>query len=560
MRNSERAMSVWPFVITLLLLLLFVFLWFSEKGDRETITAQRDEARQRVETIGAIEGKLKDQLTKTAEVVGFAKQITLTVDVGGKQETVSGVWVDTDKVAAELNPDNAGGAVNRLRATSEVSIKQDLWRPKAGQPAATKVDLEKLPPAFKEKVKQAVEAWPGTPPAPPADEDDAAAVADYNSKKTAYEDALAKYRKIMDELVLMKDWPAYSQVIGATSPYDLEKTSVVKWQFWFPSTGAPTTLEEYSRHPATIAENLVKSWTEMVNANLTTIEGLAKDKANLEKTIDNPDEASPGLKQQLEKEQAAHSADNDRLSKELSAAKADAESNRVKVTTAEQALAKLEQDTKLEKARTDQSISALENRIRTDKEIREIEIQRNDPDGIVLDMNPILGVGYINLGSADKVYAGLKFDVSAVGRGGIRSPKGEVMITRVLDAHYSQVRLVSSLSAERPVGKGDLIANPLFSKSRPMRLYLAGELRKYPRSLAVERLSRMGVIVEDKITINTDYIVVPDSLAVGAPAPAEGAEGGAPAAQTEYDRLQTLARNFGATLITERMIESLLDY
>jgi hypothetical protein len=112
------------------------------------------------------------------------------------------------------------------------------------------------------------------------------------------------------------------------------------------------------------------------------------------------------------------------------------------------------------------------------------------------------------------------------------------------------------------VGKGDMIANPLYSKSRPMRLYLAGELRKYPRSLAVERLSRMGVIVEDKISINTDYIVIPDSVAVGAPPPAEGeaAPEGAPATQSEYARLQTLARDFGATLITERMIESLLDY
>jgi hypothetical protein len=566
MRNSERAASIWPFVITLLLLLLFVFLWFSEKGDRETLTAERDKFKAEFEKSAAIEGALKAHMDRTAAVVGFTKNVEIKIPKGDQMETVAtGAWVDPDTVQTQLNPDNNTGIVAGLRTASEVTMKQDLFRPKAGAgaPTSVKVDLEKLPQGFKDKVKEAAEAFPGPAPVAPVDEDNAEEVARFESEKRAWQERADKYKKIMDELVAMKDWPAFSSMIGATSVYELEKSQPVKWQFWTPlGTTAPATLEEYTRAPAKIIDSMVKSWTEMANAQLATIDGLTKDKANLEKTLDNADEAALGLKQQLEKEQAAHTADNERLSKEAAQAKADAELVRVKATTAENALAKLEQDTKLEKARTDQSISALENRIRTDKEVREIEIQRNDPDGIVLDMNPILGVGYINLGSADKVYAGLKFEVSSVGRGGIRSPKGEVMVTRVLDAHYSQVRLVSSLSAQRPVGKGDMIANPLYSKSRPMRLYLAGELRKYPRSLAVERLSRMGVIVEDKISINTDYIVIPDSVAVGAPPPAEGeaAPEGAPATQSEYARLQTLARDFGATLITERMIESLLDY
>jgi hypothetical protein len=562
MRNSERAASIWPFVITLLLLLLFVFLWFSEKGDRETITVERDKAKIDFSKSAAIEGALRAHLDKTAAVVGFTKPVTLKIQMGETTEDVpGGAWIDPDKITAELNPENAGGLLNTFRQKTEVPVKQDLWRAKPNQPPATKVDLEKLPPAFKEKVKEAADSWPGPAPAPPMDVDNAEEVAEYESKKKEYEARVEKYSKTMNELVAMKDWDAFAAVIGGTSPYDLETSKVVKWQFWYPmGTSAPATLEEFAKAPSLVIEQIVKAWTEMVNANLATIDSLTKDKANFEKMLDSADEAALGIKQQLEKEQAAHTADNERLSKEAAAAKAEAELVRVKATTAENALAKLEQDTKLDRAKTDQSISALENRIRTDKEVREIEIQRNDPDGVVLDMNPILAVGYINLGSADKVYPGLKFQVSSIGRGGIREPKGEVMVTRVLDAHYSQVRLVSSLMANRPVGKNDLIANPLFSKSRPMRVYLAGELRKYPRAIAVERLTRMGVIVEDKISINTDYVVIPDTVAVGAP-PAEGApEGAAPATQSEYDRLQTLARTYGATLITERMIEALLDY
>jgi hypothetical protein len=566
MRNSERAASIWPFIITLLLLLVFVFLWFSEKGDRETAAAERDKAQADFARAGLVEAALRQQLDKTGQVVGFTYKtvpaLKITVAEGKTEDVPGGAWVDPERVTSELNPDTAGGLVSQLRAKSEVPMRQELYRAKPNQPPPQKVDVEKLPQGFKDKVRAAVEAFPGPAPTKPVDEDNAEEMAKWASEKAAYEERVAKYDAAMKALVAEKDWATFSETIGATSIYDLEKADVVKWQFWFPmGTTAPVTLEEYSRAPVQILDLIVKSWTEMANGHLATIENLTKANAALEKTIDNPDEAAPGLKQQLEKEQAAHTADNERLTKETAAAKADAETIRVKATTAENALAKLEQDTKLDRARTDQSISALENRIRTDKEVREIEIQRNDPDGIVLDMNPILAVGYVNLGSADKAYPGLKFQVSAIGRGGIREAKGEVMITRVLDAHYSQVRLVSTLNASRPVGKGDMIANPLFSKTRPMRVYLAGELRKYPRAIAVERLSRMGVIVEDKISINTDYVVVPDTVAVGAPAPAEGeGEAGAPAAQTEFDRLQTLARTFGATLITERMIESLLDY
>jgi hypothetical protein len=566
MRNSERGMSVWPFVITLLLLLLFVFLWFSEKGNREQLTADKLKVEAQKEEAGAIAAAYKTLLDRTGQVVGFWSKppVVKVMKPDGTEETLkSEGWVNPDLVAEQNNPDTPGGLVSQVRKAATVTMRQDLWRPKPGQPAATAVDFGKLPQGFKDKVKAAFDAFPGPAPMPPADPDDAGAQADYGSQKAEYEQKLANYRKMMDDLAKAPEWPQFQSAIGASSPYELEKTGAQAWPFWYPASQAPTTLEEATKQPAVIIAEIVKGWTEMANAQLATIESLTKDKAALEKVIDNADEAAPGLKQQLEKEQAAHTADNERLSKEASSAKADAEIVRVKATTAENALAKLEQDTKLERARGEQERSALENRIRTDKEMREIEIQRNDPDGIVLDANSVLGVGYVNLGSADKVYPGLKFQVSAVGRGGLRDPKGEVMITRVIDPHYSQVRIVASLSADRPIGKGDLIANPLFSKSRPMRVYLAGELRKYPKAIAVERLSRMGVVVQDKITIDTDYVVVPDTVAVGAPAPAEGAEGeaaAAPAAQTEYDRLQTLARNFGATLMTERMLEALLDY
>ncbi len=561
MRNTERGISHWPFIITLVLLLVFGFLWFSEKGDRESADKKLQEA-----------GKLRDQYSaELAEAKGKLQEITDKVGWVEKKDpkdvwhtagnSVVGPFTDVEAVSRAIDPNNVGGPVNAFREALKVQMRQDYWRPKAGQGAATKVDIEKLPQGFKDKVKEVQDAWPGEPPTPPTDPDDANATAAYNSAKEEYEGKVAKYRKLMDELVAMKDWPAYSETIGYFAPYELDRSQVVSWEFYYGFGSTPTTVEEWiTKVPAVAAKNLKDAFVEHTNALLQQIDALKNDNAQKDLLIDNADEAKLGLKQQLEKEQQAHTADTTRLSNEAAAAKAETENQRVVATTEANKSAKLEQDQKIELAKRDQETSALKNRILTDKQKEDLRISRNDPDGTLLDANAILGVGYINLGSQDKVYAGLKFEVSAAGRGGIRVTKGEVVVTRVLDAHYSQVRILSQVTGERPLGKGDWIANPFYEKDRVIHLYLAGELRKYPRAIAVERLARMGVQVEDKINDKTDYVLIPDAMAVGVtPAPEGGA---APEAgkESEFDRLSKLANTFGATLITEKMIEAFLDY
>ena len=69
----------------------------------------------------------------------------------------------------------------------------------------------------------------------------------------------------------------------------------------------------------------------------------------------------------------------------------------------------------------------------------------------------------------------------------------------------------------------------------------------------------MNVIVEDTINTETDYVLVPAGTAV-APAGEKPAEGAAAPAETEFDKLQRMARSFGASLITENMISAFLDY
>ena len=116
------------------------------------------------------------------------------------------------------------------------------------------------------------------------------------------------------------------------------------------------------------------------------------------------------------------------------------------------------------------------------------------------------------------------------------------------------------MDGESPISKGDMLSNPFYKKTERLNIVVAGVLRKYPKSVAADRLRTMGTDLQDAIDANTDYVVIPDSIKVptagAAPAEGEAAAG----AQSEYDRLAALAKSFGATLITEKLLEAFLDY
>jgi hypothetical protein len=297
---------------------------------------------------------------------------------------------------------------------------------------------------------------------------------------------------------------------------------------------------------------------------IAQIQSLRKEVAEKEKVITSPDEAALGLREQLVKEQQAHTADVTRLQGELQDATTKAEQFRVGQTNAEQELARLKDEASREKRTLETKIAALTEYQRTTKEKMDLEVRRNDPDGQVLDASVTLGTAYIDLGTVDRVFPGLKFEVYGVGRGGIRELKGLILVQKALDAHYSQVSILRIEDEARPIVRGDTIHNPFYNPTKQVHVFLAGELQKYPKSVAAARLRRANVVIDESLGADTDYVVVPDTVRVPVEtaAPAEDGAAPAPAAagQSEYDRWRERARTFGATLITERQLEAFLDY
>jgi hypothetical protein len=265
----------------------------------------------------------------------------------------------------------------------------------------------------------------------------------------------------------------------------------------------------------------------------------------------------------LKEEQTRHTTDVNNLTKEVTDANALIEKNRLEATTAIQRLAIVEEEKKREEARLTREVVARDERIRQDKAVRDLEIRRDDPDGQVLAASPTMMTGTVNIGRLDRAFPGLKLAVSQIGRGGLREPKGEIMIHRVTGPHSSTFSILSQLNPETPIGQGDIVHNPLYNPTETLHIWFAGDLERYPKHIARERLSRMGVVVDDELNAETDYVVIPGSMKAPAPteAPADGEEGAAPpAGRSEAEKIEAMARNFGATVITEEMLNHFLDY
>src|SRR5438045_9651261 len=71
MHKHERGMSFWPFVITLILLLVFVFMWFSAKSDKEDALVAKAKAEDAATLTTDKFTQITDYLDKLGKVVGW---------------------------------------------------------------------------------------------------------------------------------------------------------------------------------------------------------------------------------------------------------------------------------------------------------------------------------------------------------------------------------------------------------------------------------------------------------------------------------------------------------
>ncbi len=565
---NERGSSQWPFVITLVILLVFVYMWFSEKDKRDVAETDRAKSQEEYANLSKATTDVLNYFRDVSAKVGWAsKSLNDVVQDPNAKEVLNrlagsgGAFVtDVAQVDKQITRDGTTeggkpGLYNYLINDSDISIRADLRTRGAEGVKETNVSFEWMTPEFRQKLKEIAQIPVPVPPKPPADADDEAAQAKYQSEQKTYEADVKKINDGMAELQTMgEQWKKYEEIIKGPRPFDPDTQRVVKLLMFTPEASGTMDLATLVTLPPKVVDNYKSEFRANKEEDTAVIDRVQADNQSKETTITNG-------QNELKAEQQRHVQEVDQLRGELTQANQTADTNRQEAT---KALNDLQHEKELhsnEVAQLNSQKNALENRVRLNKEVTDLEIRRNDPDGRVLASSPTMGTAIIDLGTQARVTPGTRFEVSRIGKGGIRSVKGQIQVIQVLGPTSSKVSILSLANPQNPIGEGDLIANPFFSATKPIHVYFAGELENLPREVAVSRLATMNAVVDKEVDGDTDYIVVPSSMTAPQPKAADGGDEEAQpqvGAKSPIEKVESLAREFGAKVITERLLDEYL--
>lgn len=559
LRGSAVLGSVnWAFVICLFLLLGFVFMWFTATDERDKVksdnTKLAEESARRLREGLAV----AQELDRTAKLLGFnTKSVTFNgesfsavdrdmalahLSTTGEVELTSDDGTNTKtKVPGMLNV-----LRNHLKVTIPVAVRSGDGTPKEN---VKEVDFSWASQGFRAKLKQASEELRAIPaqPSEPADKDDAEAMAKYRADLDKYTRAVEAYNASMEAAMggdFKADWKRFKETISGT-PFDPDASKAVELNFGPKIVGNEVSSFQQlmllfpAPYNAILSEfKANKEADEQARVRLQGESKAKEDEIAAQKTrYAELQKAMEDKVQQDKTEIERLTGVNSGLDAEKTKAVAD--------------LNKMSEERKREVSKLTAEKRALQQRVESDKEQADLEIQRDEVDGRLLAMDMRMETGTIDLGSAARAYPGLKFVVSYVDRGGARQSVGEVQVIKVTGPNSSQVRLVS---AAQPLVSGNLISNPLFNASRDIHIYC---LDWAPDVIEKARLAEMHVIVDERPSADTDWFVVPDAWKAGGAAPAEGAEPAA-AGSNPLDKAKQEALTFGAKVITHRMLEAFL--
>ena len=568
LRNTSTGRQLggtnWAFIITLIIALVFIWLWFQETDKIDKAMADKKAAEDDRAAIDAEANKLADALVEISNVVGW-KNKNFQLNAVTRAER-SFAYSDPAAIKANFDPEGVVAGAEEGSTTDGLLKKiigaAALTFEREGRLHSTKTGEEKeykfqtLNAAFKEKLASVKAKWQDiqfSRPIGPSDPDNDEGVAAYNTELAAWEEKVKEYKADLDQLFEMEGWTEYSKIIAAPGTWaDLTKTPVTI-QFYEYAQGGARTIENAMVGMDKAFERMGDEIRANAQAWGQEITQLRKDTAAKEQSITE-------LQTQLQNEQTAHNNDVQQLQDRLNQETERANRNAINATNAQNEAAKVKEDSAKEVAALNREIEARKEQNRLLKEKRDLVIARDDVDGQVLVGNATLGTAMINLGHKDKAYVGQKFVVSALDRAGNRVNRGEIMIVKVTGDHSAKARILAG-SANR----GDRIHNPFYQPGETIYVYFAGKMDKWPMEMARDRLAKTNVIVQDAPNGKTHYIIVPNSWAAvvettGDEDEEDDGEDEGGSASTPLEQAQKTARIFGANVITESLLDAFLDY
>lgn len=174
-----------------------------------------------------------------------------------------------------------------------------------------------------------------------------------------------------------------------------------------------------------------------------------------------------------------------------------------------------------EKNKAVEALTAERNQLRAELEKASAQVQvlksrkravetDTSPDGGVLSVSDAQDFVVIDLGKANNnLLAGTNFDVYAIGKGGQEIPKGMVKVTKV-EGDNSNCAVLQVFDRFNPIAPGDKIRSMTYSPKEVVHVALVGRFQRMGKGDMAQRLRSLGVIVDDKVSIHTTYLVVGD--------------------------------------------------
>ena len=208
------------------------------------------------------------------------------------------------------------------------------------------------------------------------------------------------------------------------------------------------------------------------------------------------------LRSQLADETQTAASRNEELERRLATANQNLSDKDVEFRRSENSIAENARDFEKEKLAMQTRMNELANDLRFSK-----DPFSDYPDGKIVSMSDKLGLGWIDIGSEQRLVRGVRFRVES-GTPGKRALRGMVEVVAV-EAKMAEVAVVGQVDAFSPIVAGDVIINPLYDPTGGRNAILVGRFSGAFNEKELKLLlKRMGINVQDSYQNTTHFMIV----------------------------------------------------
>ena len=257
-------------------------------------------------------------------------------------------------------------------------------------------------------------------------------------------------------------------------------------------------------NPAVSRTNHYKNRMEQLQVELKIAEDQKKSR----------EEVAPQIPKKKEETITKLQADVAELNKQIAAEKATYNERKAKFTEDKtKAEGEIQKDTEEYAAyeiKINNEIRELKRQLEELKVKEVIKHEINFIHGKILNPDVPNKTAFIDIGSRERVVAGLKFLVGNRGVQGKFEYKAKIEVKKAWMT-YCEVSIIEIYDKDKPVVEGDHIVNPLFNRERPIIVAFVGEDRplklRYSVDEATRRIKEIGSEVRKDVSLDVDYVI-----------------------------------------------------